>query len=144
MPSNTGDRAGSYRKSGFTLIELLVVIAIIAILAAMLLPTLSKAKAKGRGIACINNLKQLDLAWFQYSDDNKDYLCPTAGTANPNSPSWVTGNISAGEDTLIYVQRGLLWSYVNAAEVYKCPADPRKTATGQLTARQDRERFCGR
>jgi type II secretory pathway pseudopilin PulG len=62
------------------LIELLVVIAIIAILAALLLPTLTRAKLKAQGFFCVNNLKQLQLAWFMYSGDNSDRICQTVFT----------------------------------------------------------------
>jgi prepilin-type N-terminal cleavage/methylation domain-containing protein/prepilin-type processing-associated H-X9-DG protein len=114
------------QRNGFTLIELLVVIAIIAILASLLLPSLSKAKAKGQGIACLNNLRQLTLCWTLFADDNDGNLPPNnvAGALGEASSadSWVTGN--AREDfTATNIQKGVLYKYNTSIGIYHCPSD---------------------
>jgi prepilin-type N-terminal cleavage/methylation domain-containing protein len=84
-PSSKRSTHSSPGRAGFTLIELLVVIAIIAILAGMLLPAMSKAKAKGQGVYCLNNTKQLMLAWRLYIEDNNDVLPFAYAEDDPSS-----------------------------------------------------------
>src|SRR5512140_390261 len=97
-PKESGPRSDWGRRLGFTLIELLVVIAIIAILAALLLPALSKAKAKAQGIACLNNLKQLQLAWYMYADDHNGSLVYNNDNAPGEPVGWVMGWMPTAQD----------------------------------------------
>jgi prepilin-type N-terminal cleavage/methylation domain-containing protein/prepilin-type processing-associated H-X9-DG protein len=119
---------------GFTLIELLVVIAIVAILAAMLLPALGKAKARGLSIACLGNLKQLEICEHLYGADNRDFFVPNNSIAiiasggsnsqgNIKGLSWLPDTSASTEINPSNIVNGLLFPYNRSLPIYHCPAD---------------------
>jgi len=131
-------KRGSREPQGFTLIELLVVIAIIAILAAMLLPALAKAKQKAQGIGCLNNHRQLAYAWRMYAEDNRDilvYASTTVSTGPPNNdPSdpdnyaWSAAHMDNTSSRFNWdpnydMKRRPLWPYAKSEKIFKCPSD---------------------
>jgi prepilin-type N-terminal cleavage/methylation domain-containing protein len=122
------------RKRGFTLIELLVVIAIIAVLMAILMPSLRIAREQGRSIVCRSNVKTLTLAWLMYKDENDAKLCnaetPGGSYDEKTMAPWVVMPPNTGDSSLEekkeYIKRGVLWPYVKQVNAYRCPSDRRQ------------------
>ena len=140
------------RADAFTLIELLVVIAIIAILAALLLPVLSKGKMSAQSIACVNNLKQLEECCHLYTADFDDYLPPNqvggfvmapSSTNSPttiqNADSWCPG-IAPFDTTTANLEQGVLYRYNQTPAIYHCPAD-QSTVVGHPNLQRTRS-YC--
>jgi prepilin-type N-terminal cleavage/methylation domain-containing protein/prepilin-type processing-associated H-X9-DG protein len=126
VPGTRPARFAHPPRHGFTLIELLVVIAIIAILAGMLLPALSKAKTKAQGIMCMNNHRQLLLAWRMYVDDYSDRLPFVKHGPSAWMDGWLDyeGNNRSNWDVTADIETSLLWAYSGSTHgIFKCPGD---------------------
>ena len=132
------------RQRAFTLIELLVVIAIIAILAAILMPVLAAAQEKARRTSCLNNLKQLGMAWVMYPNDNNDKIMPNPALTdtqggNTNFQNWVMGNLSWADSNpdntnIYYLATAATGPYCNySVKIFKCPDDTYKCTEGGVS-----------
>jgi prepilin-type N-terminal cleavage/methylation domain-containing protein len=113
----------TYRARGFTLIELLTVIATIAILAALLLPVLAKAKIKAQRTTCLSNLRQLGICWFMYKEDNTGLLAESYPVNNPDV--WVQGDMTKLSEAgnADFIRQSKLYPYNASVPIYHCPTD---------------------
>lgn len=116
---------------GFTLIELLFVVGIVAVLVAILLPAVARAREMGRRSICLSNVHQLTEAWLMYSSQNSGMMCNSIGNPewllfDPQTPNWVLFTPVA-HDPLPLIPGGQLWPYLKDRNVYVCPGDPQST-----------------
>ena len=130
------------KRRAFTLIELLVVIAIIAILMAILMPALHRAREQGRRAACLSNLRQLNLAWIMYADENDDKIVNGAvGYSNRQTAwgdhlkelAWVNATSADWDTALKEIRKGALWPYLKNVKIYRCPTGQRGEALTYAT-----------
>jgi prepilin-type N-terminal cleavage/methylation domain-containing protein/prepilin-type processing-associated H-X9-DG protein len=121
--------AAAGRRAGLTLIELLVVIALIAILAAMQVPALMGAKTNSRTTQCLSNMKQLQLCWQMYANENNDLLPPNGSSIAPGpggvTNAWIIGDAQTNTATP-YIPNGPLYPYNKTLTIYACPANTRR------------------
>lgn len=131
------------KKKGFTLIELLVVIAIIAVLMGILMPALGRAREQGKRAVCMNHLRQLQMAWGMYADENNDSIVngdageySGAGAGPQKNPYWVQRDYDAVtyEEKKLAIERGAMFPYVSNVQSYHCP-------TGRIS-RTELRMFC--
>ncbi|MBA7610593.1 hypothetical protein ES703_17805 [subsurface metagenome] len=130
MPEQQQNTARKIGPSGFTLVELLVVISIISMLMSIMLPGLSRARELAKRVVCLNNLRQLTLAWYFYANDNDDRLCSpdtywntTAGSNYwaADGPALPSNNIGGTETA---IEDGALWPYAEQTlDLYRCKSD---------------------
>ncbi|HYG24585.1 MAG TPA: prepilin-type N-terminal cleavage/methylation domain-containing protein [Verrucomicrobiae bacterium] len=118
------------KSEGFSLVELLVVIAIIAVLAAILLPSLSEGKERAKRVACMNHMKQLQTCWQMYASDFDDKVppnnsvvaIPSSGASLASSASWCAGS-PRHDLTTTNIEQGVLFPYNKTVAIYRCPSD---------------------
>jgi prepilin-type N-terminal cleavage/methylation domain-containing protein/prepilin-type processing-associated H-X9-DG protein len=132
------------RRSGFTLVEVLAVIAIILVVVGLLSSSLNQTRARALRMTCLNNMKQLQVAWYVYSTENDDYIVlnKTAPVSSGTSiaalasttNSWVAGNPKLDKNAE-NVTKGKLYEYVRQPDVYRCPMDSSTTRFGTMRAR---------
>jgi prepilin-type N-terminal cleavage/methylation domain-containing protein/prepilin-type processing-associated H-X9-DG protein len=129
---------GRNHQTGFTLVELLMVIAIIALLIAILIPALSRARGKAEEIVCLNNLKQLQICAKLYSGDNDFFLPPnrnvyyidTLGPSAGFDPNWTwCVGLAPYDTTTENIEKGLLFKYNKSTDIYRCPSDRSRVRT---------------
>jgi prepilin-type processing-associated H-X9-DG protein/prepilin-type N-terminal cleavage/methylation domain-containing protein len=125
------NNSDSAKASGLTLVELLVVIAIVALLASLFLPALARTKTKAQTTSCLNNLKQLQMGWTAYVQDNGDRFPPNisrrigfdqVNVAVDGRVPWVLGNAKL-DTNAANIEGGVIFRHVGAAMAYRCPAD---------------------
>jgi prepilin-type N-terminal cleavage/methylation domain-containing protein len=119
-------RSDVLRRVGFTLIELLVVIAIIAVLMAILIPTLNRAREQGKRASCLSNLRQLQFAWHMYADDNDGKI--VNGSADWENPQrneipwvWIPSRYVSSAEAQEEFESGALYEYCSTPKIFKCP-----------------------